>query len=296
LRFQLQRFAFAYEETLKHGGTPNMHAVQHLADAVEDYGPAHAWTCFPFERMNGVIKDTEVNSHNIEETLMRMWTDQDHLRILPHLTGDWVKLGANLQALYRRLHAAKEVDPPPVSAMTATETAQREQRLDVGAHFACITLEQVRRGDGENKDASMAPWVGLVPGPARRKRGEEKATASELGPVLSQLYGSAAGGVKVEVHSGARPRLSQRLRWFGDELGSVSSRQHRSSWVMVRSGRHMRPARCERFAEVDFLVKDRAGTEKQYTQLFVKLRYGSSLFPPPPPLTHPARPSVCFLC
>ena len=80
VRAQVRRGA----DTWRHA----QHACQHLADVVEDYGPAHGWTCFPFERMNGIMKDTEVNMHNIEETFMRVWTEQDHLRILPHLTGE----------------------------------------------------------------------------------------------------------------------------------------------------------------------------------------------------------------
>ena len=208
----MHQFARRYETTLGRGGTPNMHAVQHLADVVEDYGPAHAWTCFPFERFNGITEDTGVNSHNIEETLMRAWTEQDHLRILPHLTGEWAKLGVDLRALYGRLHAAKKAGPPPVSITTDEDKKAHAQWLDVGAQFATVTLERMRRAAAEEKEARVAaaeekkaggapvaaeektvvgaPWVCLIPGPARRKKSEMKIGA-ELVPVVRAHFGVA---------------------------------------------------------------------------------------------------------
>ncbi len=69
-----------------------MHAVQHLADCVLDYGPAHGWTCFAFERMNGTLKETSTNMRNVEETLVRVWMQRDYLQILPHLNGRWGKM------------------------------------------------------------------------------------------------------------------------------------------------------------------------------------------------------------
>ena len=140
----MQQFALQYEETFRSGGTPNMHACQHLADMMEDYGPAHGWTCFPFERMNGIIKETEVNSHAIEETFMRVWTEQDHLRILPHLTGEWAKLGVDLRAV-RAAALLQESRPSAGERNEHRREKLRDQWLDVGAQFASVSLERMRR-------------------------------------------------------------------------------------------------------------------------------------------------------
>ena len=33
----------------------NLHLPNHIKDTVVDYGPSHAFWCFPFERYNGVL-------------------------------------------------------------------------------------------------------------------------------------------------------------------------------------------------------------------------------------------------
>ena len=78
--------------------------------------------------------------------------------------------------------------------------------------------------------------------------------------------------IDVRLADDARARQSHRLQFFGDKLGSLTSRQHRASWVMVRCGAHMRPVRCERFAEVECVVQRDDGLHKTEKLLFVKVR------------------------
>jgi hypothetical protein len=52
----------------------------------------------------------------------------------------------------------------------------------------------------------------------------------------------------VHIHS---YRSSSVLRFYGEKLGTRCSRRHRYSWLMVRTGTHMRPARCEAFIEAE---------------------------------------------
>ena len=135
-----------YESVMKRGGTPNLHAVQHLADCVLDYGPAHGWTCFAFERMNGLLKETNTNQRNVEETLMRTWTQRDYLLVLPHLNGRWAKMTDGVRELVLKMLGYQIASP--VGELSPEKKAMRELRLNVGAQFACacssIYVEGVR--------------------------------------------------------------------------------------------------------------------------------------------------------
>ncbi len=141
------------------GGTPNMHAAQHLADCVLDYGPAHGWTCFAFERMNGLLKETSTNMRNVEETLIRVWTQRDYLLVLPHLNGRWAKLTQDVRDLVSKMLDCELA--VPVRDLSVEEKATRELRLNVGAQFACVMLEHLRRrhagGDDHEPPANLTP-------------------------------------------------------------------------------------------------------------------------------------------
>ena len=70
--------------------------------------------------MNGIVKQTEVNSHAIEETFMHVWTEKityASCRTSPASGRSW----ASTFALFARLHSSKKVDPAPVSAMSTDE-------------------------------------------------------------------------------------------------------------------------------------------------------------------------------
>ena len=139
-----------------------MHAVQHLADCVLDYGPAHGWTCFAFERMKGMLKETSTNTRNVEETLIRVWTQRDYLQILPHLNGRWAKMTQSVRGLVLKMLGCQMA--APVCDLSVEQKAARELRLNVGAQFACVMLEHLQRrqpgGDGRGSQ-----W-----GPCHRSR------------------------------------------------------------------------------------------------------------------------------
>ena len=141
------------------------------------------------------------------------------------------------------------------------------------AKSAVVALEE-KKAD----TASLAPWVHLVPGPARRHKKDDEKIDAELAPAVRAVYGLGPGSPPecaadvVAVVLGEHARHSHRLQFFGDKLGSTSSRQQRASWVMVRSGVHMRPVRCERFAEVECVVQRRDGSSTAEKLLLVKVR------------------------
>jgi len=51
--------------------TPNMHLSLHLKDCLLDYGPAHSFWCYSYERMNGTLGKYHTNNQNIEAQCMR---------------------------------------------------------------------------------------------------------------------------------------------------------------------------------------------------------------------------------
>lgn len=59
--------------------TPNMHLHCHLIDCFKDYGPAHSYWLFTFERYNGILGDVPTNHRSITVQLMRKFTQYMHL-------------------------------------------------------------------------------------------------------------------------------------------------------------------------------------------------------------------------
>ena len=51
--------------------TPNMHLHAHLKQCILDYGPLHAFWCYPFERYNGILGSFYSNKRSIESQLMK---------------------------------------------------------------------------------------------------------------------------------------------------------------------------------------------------------------------------------
>lgn len=62
--------------------TPNMHMHAHLAACIQEFGPAHSFWLFPFERYNGILEGQPTNNRSIELQLMRRFRkDNWHLQL-----------------------------------------------------------------------------------------------------------------------------------------------------------------------------------------------------------------------
>ena len=59
--------------------TPNIHLHLHLKNCILDYGPAHSFWCFSFERYNGLLGSYHTNQKNIEIQLMRKFIGRQML-------------------------------------------------------------------------------------------------------------------------------------------------------------------------------------------------------------------------
>ena len=51
--------------------TPNMHLHCHIVDCIKDFGPAHAFWCYAFERYNGILEYVHTNRKSIESQLLK---------------------------------------------------------------------------------------------------------------------------------------------------------------------------------------------------------------------------------
>ena len=60
--------------------TPNLNLHLHLKDCLLDYGPAHGFWCYSFERYNGLLGSYHTNKKAIEEQIMRKFVSNQHLR------------------------------------------------------------------------------------------------------------------------------------------------------------------------------------------------------------------------
>lgn len=72
----LVRFCVKFQELYGSSScTINMYLSCHLQQCLQDFGPAHTFWCFAFERMNGVLGSFSTNNHSIEVQLMRRYVD-----------------------------------------------------------------------------------------------------------------------------------------------------------------------------------------------------------------------------
>ena len=79
--------------------TPNMHMHCHLMSCIKEFGPAHSFWLFPFERYNGILEAQPTNNRSIELQLMRRFLkDNLHLR-LHHDAKSWEGAEHFLKAL-----------------------------------------------------------------------------------------------------------------------------------------------------------------------------------------------------
>ena len=66
---------------------PNLHLNMHLKECFMDYGPAHAFWCFSFERYNGILGSYHTNKRDVESQFMRNFLTQQAVQSL-HITPD----------------------------------------------------------------------------------------------------------------------------------------------------------------------------------------------------------------
>ena len=50
--------------------TVNYHMALHMPEVILDYGPPHAFWCFAYERMNGILASTPTNNRGIENEVL----------------------------------------------------------------------------------------------------------------------------------------------------------------------------------------------------------------------------------
>ncbi len=63
--------------------TSNMHLHVHLKQIFEDYGPAHSFWCFSFERYNGILGSYHTNKKSVEIQLMKKFCTEQKVHSLP---------------------------------------------------------------------------------------------------------------------------------------------------------------------------------------------------------------------
>ena len=62
--------------------TPNLHLHLHLKDTFKNFGPAHAFWCFPFERYNGLLGSYHTNRKSVETQVMARFCHEQAIRTL----------------------------------------------------------------------------------------------------------------------------------------------------------------------------------------------------------------------
>ena len=66
----------------KENCTMNLHLHLHIKETMLDFGPSHAFWCFPFERYNGILGSYSTNMKAIEVQFMRKFTNSQSVKNL----------------------------------------------------------------------------------------------------------------------------------------------------------------------------------------------------------------------
>ena len=88
----------------------NYHMALHMPDVILDYGPPHAFWCFAYERMNGILASIPTNNRGIEKEVLD--------RFLLEFTFNQVELNPLLSSYQPIL---KELIEPQTKAMSFSQ-------------------------------------------------------------------------------------------------------------------------------------------------------------------------------
>ena len=78
----LQQFGTQFEALYgERKCTINMHLHLHLMQSLNDYGPAHAFWLYSFERFNGILGSFHTNNANIEAQIMTKFLDSQFIQV-----------------------------------------------------------------------------------------------------------------------------------------------------------------------------------------------------------------------
>ena len=109
-----------------------MHLHLHLKDCFMDYGPPHAFWCFPFERYNGILGSYSTNKKAIEEQFMRKFCQNQAVHELTLLCDN------NLYSLLPKNYIKK---PSLINQKDAVQTYKLgQEKLDGTLMFASSSL------------------------------------------------------------------------------------------------------------------------------------------------------------
>ena len=200
--------------------TPNMHAVLHMRDCIRDFGPVHAQWTFPWERMNGCMGAIPMNRHDVEQQFMRAFTWQQVLRSLPGLTGD--SMTAEQTKLFESLWGE----------------VRSAQRGFTSRHM--ITSLDLQRSP--NLVTGNEPIAAQLVRPKQKQWRLDKDTTRMDFKWLRLQFAQwfPAGTCTVESFYDEAPLLEL----YGDRIGVMRSRLHRSSYVLYYHRGRTYPAQC----------------------------------------------------
>jgi hypothetical protein len=136
-----------------------------MAAALLKYGPVVGWSCWAFERYNGMMGAIKNNSHAIETTFMKSWTELDLLFVLPFLTGGWTTYSLGEKAHHHALHGVSST--PRASALSIMDQLLCDRsRSRVFVHATCVRAEVEpwrRQRAAAAADAAAAPHLSWIP-------------------------------------------------------------------------------------------------------------------------------------
>jgi len=257
----------------------------HLRECLRDYGPASGFSCFSFERYNGILGSINTNPREIERTMMKTFAVQDRLFILPHVTGQFVSMTQDQKELYAGLHSTSlltRVIPEPVSlqlARLAYSSGGRGQRLTGCEPISggmigdkCVPLPGRLSENIHLRNILLATlerlyYVSSPPADDRRETKRPRIDPASQSPldVMSVAIGDEC-------------YRSTRLQLFDTVIGADGSRWTRSSWVLVRCGTRICPAQAIEFVRIMVTLRHRNDTTTNAIHHLFHCRYTT---PPP---------------
>lgn len=201
--------------------TPNIHMHAHLHECLLDYGPAHVFWLFSFERYNGILENLPNNNRSIEVQVMRRFMENMTMCMATSLPEEYQKDFMSILSSKRVVGTLSDdlefPLPTPLSDQLPLSywlmNSEKKFNLPKYSSRGIFTRYQV---DG-----------------------------------LKQLYSELAGVPQSEIEVPSAFVKYQHITMYGKQVGAHRSRSSSSSLVMAlqKQGAEERPATIKYFAK-----------------------------------------------
>lgn len=181
--------------------TVNYHMALHLPDIILDYGPPHAFWCFSYERMNGILASTPTNNRSIESEIL-----ERYLRDFTYAHKELPVLPASItyQALLNEIIGPDDVVLP-------FQYSYSQVRWALSMFYTQPEVRFQMQQDVDRGDVDSLQWPMKLLHPSKLNVRMESIFLSQLQDFLQSLHGPVLKFVSPRINKYARCVVSGQI-------------------------------------------------------------------------------------